>query len=653
MFKTQRAALWTIAAALAAAQTALGDVIIENFTGPDLDEDLWSVFDPPGDGVTIEQVNDRLEWSSVGNPGRAGIFGEPWSLATDEDFEVAVDYSMTFGNPGATTTGLNIALYSGGTPSGTTVDDRLEITIFRWGSLFWYEWALYANGSLVDNDFRQTDASVNRIEISYNAAADSVLAITLEGASDPIVIGVPNVIGQMGADELQLYLGGFMNGITIAVDGSDAWWDTLRVEGTILEPGDGGGDPPVLDARDDAAWFRRGNDADDRFGHSVAFAGDVNGDGVSDVIVGAPRDDGAFNNAGIATVYSGVNGTRILEVTGAAGGEQMGFAVDGAGDWDGDGRDDVVVAAANANGKRGRVEVYSGMPPNALLWSKQGEAANDRFGYAVAGIGDVNNDGFDDILVGAPFNDQGGVDAGRGYVYLGGTGDLWHRKTGRAAGDQFGRAVAAAGDVDDDGDPDYMIAAPLNDQRGTNAGEVAVYSGDRGTRLLVLRRNAGDRLGSALAGAGDVNGDGHADLLVGAPNDDTLGSNAGAALLYSGLDGSVIRQHFGISPGERLGSAVASIADLDGDNVRDIAVAAPRNDVAGSNAGRVLVYSSADGEILVIIDGERNGSELGTALDGDDRPGPFSGLIAGAWKFTSGGLDDRGSAYRFALVPWP
>jgi hypothetical protein len=236
------------------------------------------------------------------------------------------------------------------------------------------------------------------------------------------------------------------------------------------------------------------------------------------------------------------------------------------------------------------------------------------------------------------------------YVYLGGSGALWQRKTGTEAGEQFGRAVAAAGDIDDDGDDDYVVGAPLNDRRGTDAGQVSVYSGRSGVRLHVLRGGvAGDRFGWSVAGVGDLDGDGSGDIVVGAINDDTAGTNAGAAIVYSGLDGSVLFELLGGAAGDRAGDAVTGLRDLDGDGVGEVAFAGPRHDAAGGNAGRVWVHAGSDGSLLLTIDGENAGDEYGTSLDGDPRPGPTVGIIAGAWPYDSFGLDDRGSAYRHEI----
>ncbi|MHC4989354.1 MAG: integrin alpha, partial [Planctomycetota bacterium] len=524
--------------------------------------------------------------------------------------------------------------------------DRIRISIFRLGSLYWFEWAFFANGALIDSDFGTTESSTSTLTIQYNSTWDQLTAFSNEAVDDdPVAVGVGNVVGTSGVGALRLFMGGYVDGITIDVESGEAFYDEVRVEGCIVEPET---ITPVqhLDARADSSWFRRGDSAGDRFGWSCRYAGDVDQDGVVDVVIGAPRDGTAANNAGKAAVYSGATGTVIFEQHGAGSGTQLGYAVDGAGDWNQDGHDDIVVGAPFADGPPGdnvgAVFVYSGEAPHPLLWSRFGEAADDRFGSDVAGLGDVNGDGYGDVVVGAPRNDAAGSNAGRVYVFLGNGGQLWKRKKGQASGDQFGRVVAAAGDVNGDGDADFLVGAPFHDAGGTNAGKVYVYSGNSGARLFARRgANGGDRLGWSGAGAGDVDGDGLDDVIVGAINDDAGGTNAGAALLLSGDGGSTLRKFVGAAGGDRLGWSVATAGDVNGDGTPDLVVGAPRRDAAGTNTGRVVIFSGVDGAVLVTIDGELSGDQLGTSVDGDALPG----VLVGTWR--AGTLQRQGTAYRY------
>ncbi|MCJ7459407.1 MAG: FG-GAP-like repeat-containing protein, partial [candidate division Zixibacteria bacterium] len=157
----------------------------------------------------------------------------------------------------------------------------------------------------------------------------------------------------------------------------------------------------------------------------------------------------------------------------------------------------------------------------------------DNFGYSVSGAGDVNNDGYADLIVGALLNSAGGSFAGRAYVYSGQTGALLYTFTGEAAGDEFGCSVSGAGDVNKDGYAD-LIVGTFAYPGGTYAGRAYVYSGQTGALLYTFTgAAANDQLGVSVSGAGDVNKDGYADLIVGAHGNSAGGSFAGRAYVYS------------------------------------------------------------------------------------------------------------------------
>ncbi|MCP4245630.1 MAG: hypothetical protein GY778_01140, partial [bacterium] len=168
-----------------------------------------------------------------------------------------------------------------------------------------------------------------------------------------------------------------------------------------------------------------------------------------------------------------------------------------------------------------------------------GEAAGDYFGFSVGTAGDVNGDGFDDLIVGAYLNDAGGMDAGQAHVFYGGpdadtTADLFF--TGEAAGDNFGVSVGTAGDVNRDGFPDLIVGAWGNAAGGVAAGRAYVFYGGLGADttadLTITGEAPVDRFGRSAGAAGDVNGDGFDDLIVGAYNNDAGGAEAGRAYLY-------------------------------------------------------------------------------------------------------------------------
>ncbi|MCH7879867.1 MAG: FG-GAP repeat protein, partial [candidate division Zixibacteria bacterium] len=190
--------------------------------------------------------------------------------------------------------------------------------------------------------------------------------------------------------------------------------------------------------------------------------------------------------------------------------------------------------------------ISSGAAPQCLPYYFTGEAAGDVFGISVSGAGDVNNDGFADLIVGALPNDAGGSNAGRAYVYSGQTGALLHTFTGEAAGDWFGHSVSGAGDVNNDGFADLIVGGPGNNAGGGNAGRAYVYSGQTGALLHTFTGEAAvDFFGFSVSGAGDVNNDGFADLIVGAYRNDAGGSDAGRAYVYSGQTGALLHTFTG------------------------------------------------------------------------------------------------------------
>ncbi|MCH7879476.1 MAG: FG-GAP repeat protein [candidate division Zixibacteria bacterium] len=220
------------------------------------------------------------------------------------------------------------------------------------------------------------------------------------------------------------------------------------------------------------------------------------------------------------------------------------------------------------------------------LYVFTGEAVDDMFGYSVSGAGDVNNDGFADLIVGAFQNDAGGNEAGRAYVYSGRTGGLLHTFTGEAVGDVFGGSVSGAGDVNNDGFADLIVGAFNNDAGGNSAGRAYVYSGQTGALLHTFTAEAADDwFGVSVSGAGDVNNDGFADLIVGAWTNDAGGSDAGRAYVYSGQTGTLLHTFTGEAASDVFGFSVSGAGDVNNDGFADLIVGAILNDAGGSDAG--------------------------------------------------------------------
>jgi hypothetical protein len=229
---------------------------------------------------------------------------------------------------------------------------------------------------------------------------------------------------------------------------------------------------------------------------SERLPGDVNGDGYADVIVGARNDDSAGTDAGRIFVYLGGAGTAFdvssdATVDGLAAGDSLGSSVAGAGDVNGDGFADVIAGApyydSGPTTDAGRCHLFFGGPgtfdivPDATLFGTS--APMDEFGISVAGAGDLNGDAFADVVVGAWRNDGGGTDAGRAWVYLGGAGTfdiMFDGFPAGAAGDGLGYSVSGAGDVNGDGFDDLMVGAPYGNGGVIDSGTAYLYLGGLG-----------------------------------------------------------------------------------------------------------------------------------------------------------------------------
>lgn len=406
--------------------------------------------------------------------------------------------------------------------------------------------------------------------------------------------------------------------------------------------------------------YRFDGSALDELGYSVAEVGDVDGDGKADFIIGVPRaDPNGLTDAGSAFVYSGATGALLYRVNGAADFDFFGFSVAGAGDIDGDSRADFIAGAPFASPEgifiAGSAFVYSGAT-GVLLYQKNGEPG-DRLGHSVAGGGDMDGDDRADFIVGAYFADPGGmVNAGSAYVYSGADGGLLYHKDGTAATDRFGQFVAVTGDLNGDGPADFIVGAPLTDPGGlADAGSAYVYSGADGHLLYRINgASAGDGLGVPVAGTGDLNGDGQAEFLVGATFADPNGlADAGSLSVYSGKDGSLLFQENGVSAGGRLGFAVSGAGDLDGDGVPDFMAGAPFADPGGlEDAGSAFVFSGANGLLLFQKNGT-SGDQLGWAVagSGDLNGNGSAGFIVSARYADPGGLVDAGSVFVYQCLP--
>jgi hypothetical protein len=406
-------------------------------------------------------------------------------------------------------------------------------------------------------------------------------------------------------------------------------------------------------------WSFQGGGSGDVFGTSVAGAGDVDGDGSADLLIGAPQNClfGGFGGPGqgYARVYSGSSGQAIHTLGVPSGGvspAHFGHSVSSlGGDADGDGFDDFIIGAPYACTPPpfpcagGQAYLFSGVSGGILL-TVSGPAFPELLGAATAGVGDVSvpPDGVPDFIIGSPY--FGGA---IGLVFLLSlTGMTGWSFSGMGTSDAFGWSVSGIGDVDMNGVPDVVVGAP-------GAGYVSVLSGTGVATVLTLTGGATDGFGRSVAGVGDVGSspDGIPDVLVGAPQASPGGiPGAGEARVFSGSGGGLLFALSGTQPQDALGSSVDGIGDLNADGVPDLIVGAPQGGCAGVGPGYVLLVSGATGSTISTLTGASAGDRFGAAVAdaGDVDADGVSDVLIGAPGGAPGGLADAGYASAYSLV---
>jgi hypothetical protein len=395
------------------------------------------------------------------------------------------------------------------------------------------------------------------------------------------------------------------------------------------------GSPSGLSSSPD--WAAEADEVLAAFGHSVATAGDVNGDGFSDVIVGAKWADGGETNEGRAYVYLGSPGgistsaEWILESDQADA--QFGFAVGTAGDVNGDGYSDVIVGALffdNGETDEGRAFVYHGAADVLALthvWEAHSDQSFADFGHALASAGDVDGDGYGDVIVGAPNYNSGQFNEGRALVYRGtpagvATSASWHVDSNQV-GAYLGESVASAGDVNGDGYSDVIVGAPFHDA-DTVGGRAFVYHGSS-SGLATTYAWAGQAdlpdcvYGSKVACAGDVNGDGYSDVIVGAYGYGT--PSYGRAFVYLGSStGLATTPSWTADSGQQgagFGVAVSTAGDVNGDGFSDVIVGAWAHDNGETSEGRAFVYLGSHSGLSTTPAWTAESNEVGGTLGRD------------------------------------
>jgi hypothetical protein len=345
-----------------------------------------------------------------------------------------------------------------------------------------------------------------------------------------------------------------------------------------------------------------GDQPGEGYAWGISELADIDGDGAGEVIVGAPfHTDAGGTFAGHTDVRSARTGEIIYSYLGLPG-ELHGYAMADPGDVNGDGLHDIVVGAPGAalrcgiNPQPGRVYVYSGADGSTLR-TLTGQAPGDQYGAAVAAAGDVNRDGRADLLVGAPCYDGIGADSGKAYVVSGRSGRPIRTYSGAQAGDHFGIGIAPAGLVDRDHDIDHIVGA--SDAGPGGRGLAYVFSGLTGRQLLALDGGP-DTVDAGwffVAGLGDVNGDKRGDLYVGDFNGGPGGDGRGLAFVFSGKTGRILHRFEGAAAGDGAGPGRYA-GDVDGDGRTDVAVGSYLSSAGAPFAGLVTVYSGSTGAVL-------------------------------------------------------
>ncbi len=382
-----------------------------------------------------------------------------------------------------------------------------------------------------------------------------------------------------------------------------------------------------------------------KFGYSVSTAGDINADGFEDIIVGVP--DYLLNNGQICIYFGSlaVNTTPDLIINGNITQSFFGTSVSCAGDVNGDGFDDVIVGAVGNNSNTGKAFIFFGgysmdSTADVIL---EGQNINDKFGVSVSNAGDIDNDGYDDVIIGA---DSYNSSAGTAYIYKGGMNmdniaDL--QFYGINTNNYFGHCVSGAGDVNGDNFDDVIIGA-----YGVtyNSGQAEIYFGSASmdnSADVVFTGVSFSSFGRSVSKAGDVNNDGFSDVIVGG---DYNGSGTGFANIYLGsvaMDNVSDINLTGENTSDKFGWSVSGAGDMNGDGFDDVISGAPG---FASGKGKMYVYygaASMDSYSDITKTGENSSDHFGYSVSdaGDLNGDEFNDILAGAY----GANTSTGKAY--------
>lgn len=438
------------------------------------------------------------------------------------------------------------------------------------------------------------------------------------------------------------------------------------------------------------AWVYESNKENAQFGFSVSDAGDINNDGYGDVIIGSPwyRNSEFIYALGRVYIFLGSGSGPSADpdfifknlMDGYTG---LGNSVSCAGDVNGDGCSDVIfsepywpppspMGSGNTLDSWGRVNVAYGSSSGTLTgWHAGGETSKSLFGYSVSSAGDINNDGYSDIIIGSPNYYDGVNTIGKCYVYHGSTEGLpiWPNWTqnGQLAIDGFGRSVSEAGDINGDGFDDVIIGAHItywdnfavqneNISDTTKSAAFAFYGSDDGLsenrdwHYVFYNDNDISSVHIVVSNAGDVNGDGYKDILIGIlawydgtfvyPYDKAYVFHGGANFLPTTADWTSTCDQ----PMARYGYSVSGAGDVNGDGFDDVIISAPSYENGQPDEGKVFVYHGSSSGLPVTAnwtaEGNFEGALFGFSVSnaGDVNNDNFSDVIIGAPHFSSGSM---------------
>ncbi|MCD6596015.1 FG-GAP repeat protein [bacterium] len=533
--------------------------------------------------------------------------------------------------------------------------------------------------------WERTDGT-DTVYIVYDLIADTAQNIVLLGSSDGgLTWSVPcvTVTGAVGndippGDSLVIV---WEAGTDVPNRESSDWVFLIEVADS---GGSGGGTistdtlhPPAITFDDDTFWCSArftGASAWGDLGHSISSAGDVNNDGFDDVIMG----DEYAGSPGQAYIFFGgpsLSGefdasTADVIITGEADWDCFGCSVSSAGDVNNDGFDDVIIGALynTAGGyAAGRAYIFFGGPTfsgehnaSAADVIITGEAGSDYLGCSVSSAGDVNNDDFDDVIIGAYNNSAGGGAAGRAYIFFGGSTFSGEHNastadviiTGEASYDYLGNSVSSAGDVNNDNFDDVVIGVYYNSAGGSYAGRAYIFFGSptfsgehnaSAADVIITGEASYDYLGNSVSSAGDVNNDGFYDVIIGAYANDAGGSDAGRAYIFFGSP-TFSGEHnasaadviiTGETSPDNFGCSVSSAGDVNNDGFDDVIIGANESGAGAPYGGRAYIFLD-----LSTLLGEHSASTADIFITGETFYLGLGGSVSSAGDVNADSKDD-------------